>query len=151
MSRQRLLDNLDLQTIAATAALCAIGLFSISSATTHGNGSQWRMQLVWLCMATIAAAVIVAFDYHVWAELSVVLHGIVMLLLVAVLFFGREIGGNRSWLVLGPLRLQPSELAKWTTCLVLAVYLARRVRGSLGLRELIEMGLWVSWSAYPWV
>lgn len=143
MSRQRLLDSLDIQAIAATAALCAIGLFSIASATSHGNTSQWRMQLVWLCVATLAAAVIVMLDYHVWAEAAILLHGIVLLLLVAVLFFGREVGGNRSWLVLGPARLQPSELAKWTTCLVLAVYLARRVRGSLGLRELIEMGLLV--------
>ena len=56
---------------------------------------------------------------------------------MAVLFLGREVGGNRSWLVFGPLRLQPSELAKWTTCLVLTVYLARRVRGSMGLRQLL--------------
>jgi rod shape determining protein RodA len=70
-----------------------------------------------------------------------VLHGVVILLLIAVLFVGTSVGGNRSWLVIGPLRLQPSELAKWTTCLVLAVYLARRVRGSIGLRQLLEMGL----------
>ena len=63
----------------------------------------------------------------------------VIVMLIAVLFFGREVGGNRSWLDLGPIRLQPSELAKWTTCLTLAFYLARRVRETLGLRQLVEI------------
>ena len=35
------------------------------------------------------------------------MHGAVALLLLGVLLFGREVGGNRSWLVLGPLRFQP--------------------------------------------
>jgi rod shape determining protein RodA len=145
MSGRRLLASLDLPTIGVTLALAAIGLFSIASASLAGGGGgqRWRMQLVWLGVAVAAAAVIVALDYHVWAEVALALHAGVIVLLVGVLLFGHEVGGNRSWLVIGPLRLQPSELAKWTTCLVLAVYLARRVRGSLGLRQMIEMGLLV--------
>jgi rod shape determining protein RodA len=145
MSDRRLLASLDLPTIGVTLALAGIGLFSIASASLAGGGGdlRWRMQLVWLGIAVVAGAVIVALDYHVWAEIALALHGAVILLLVGVLLFGHEVGGNRSWLVVGPLRLQPSELAKWTTCLVLAVYLARRVRGRLGLRELFEMGLLV--------
>ena len=140
---RRLLGSLDLQTIGATLLLVGVGVFTIASATVDpsGAGGLWRMQLAWLLVALAAAAVVVAVDYHVWAEIAMFLHGAVMVLLVVVLFFGHEVAGNRSWLVLGPVRLQPSELAKWTTCLVLAVYLARRVRGSVGLRQLLEMGL----------
>ena len=54
------------------------------------------------------------------------LYGASILLLVAVLFFGKEVGGNKSWLDLGPFAFQPSELAKWTTCLALAAYLSER-------------------------
>ncbi|MCH7780298.1 MAG: rod shape-determining protein RodA [Acidobacteria bacterium] len=143
MRRSRFLDSLDWPTIAATGALIAIGLFSIASATAgNWQAGIWRSQLVFLAIAVIAATVTVMIDYRVWAEVSFALHGVVMLLLVVVLFFGHSVGGNRSWLVLGSVRLgQPSELAKLTTCLVLAVYLARRVRGTLGLRQLIEMGV----------
>jgi rod shape determining protein RodA len=81
-----------------------------------------------------------AVDYRVWASTALVLHGFAIALLIAVLFFGDEVAGNRSWLSFGPFRLQPSEPAKWTTCLVLAVYLARRVRASVNLRQLVEMG-----------
>jgi rod shape determining protein RodA len=141
--RGRLLDSLDLTLVLSTLALVGVGVFSIASATLDeaANAGLWRLQLVWLLIAMTAALTVVLVDYRVWAELALALHGLALVLLVCVLAFGREVGGNRSWLVLGPVRLQPSELAKWTTCLVLAVYLARRARGSLGLRELGEMAV----------
>jgi rod shape determining protein RodA len=143
LSGRRLLDSLDLPTVLVALALAGIGIFTIASATIEqpGHEDTWRMQLIWCLVALVAAGVIVAVDYRYWAETAYLLHGAVILLLVLVAFFGREVGGNRSWLVVGPLRLQPSELAKWTTCLVLAVYLARRVRTRIYFRQLIEMGL----------
>ncbi len=143
MSGRRLLNSLDGATIATALALAGLGLVSIASTTSSGGSGAalWHTQLIWLLIASAVAAVIVAVDYHVWAEIAIALYAAVIILLVAVLLFGREVGGNRSWLVMGPVRLQPSELAKWTTCLVVALYLARRVRGSVGLRQLIEMGL----------
>lgn len=146
MSGRRLLGNLDLPTIGTTLALVGVGLYTIASATLEQSDKNglWRAQLLWLALALAAATVVVLVDYRLWAELALLLHGVSIALLVAVLLVGREVGGNRSWLVLGPLRAQPSELAKWTTCLVLAVYLSRRVRGSMGLRQLIEMTLLVA-------
>ena len=146
MSGRRLLASLDLPTIGATLGLVGVGLYAIASATMEqpDRVGLWRTQLIWLAIALVAAAVIVLVDYRLWAELAWLLHGVSILLLGAVLLFGREVGGNRSWLVIGPLRAQPSELAKWTTCLVLAVYLSRRVRGSMGLWQLIEMSLIVA-------
>jgi rod shape determining protein RodA len=146
MSGRRLLDSLDFPTIITTLLLVAIGLFAIASATSEQFDREglWRTQLIWLVVAAGAATVVVWVDYRLLAELAIALHGLVIVLLIAVLLVGTEVGGNRSWLVLGPLRAQPSEFAKWTTCLVLAVYLARRVRGSMGLRQLIEMSLLVA-------
>jgi rod shape determining protein RodA len=145
MRTRRLLDSLDLPTIGVSVALVLTGIFCIASALaeTSARGSLWRVQLLWLAVAALAALVVVVVDYHVWAEVALALHGVVLLLLAATLVVGREVGGNRSWLVLGPVRMQPSELAKWTTCLVLAVYLARRVHGAAGLRQLFEMAVLV--------
>jgi rod shape determining protein RodA len=58
--------------------------------------------------------------------LSPIVYGLVMLMLVAVLVVGVGKGGERRWFELGPLRFQPSELAKYAVILVLARYLARR-------------------------
>ena len=143
MSGRRLLDSLDFPLLLMVLALAGLGILTIASATLEQPGREnlWRMQILWLGVGAVAAAVIFRIDYHYLAEFSLVLHAAVMVLLVVVLIFGKEVGGNRSWLVLGSLRLQPSELAKWTTCLVLASYLSNRVRGSVGLRQMIEMGI----------
>jgi len=143
MLSRRPLDSLDLPTLVTVLALVALGLVAIASATLDHptRDGLWQRQLIWCVVGLCAAVVVFMIDYHVWAEFSLLIHGGALALLVLVLFFGTEVGGNRSWLVLGPLRLQPSELAKWTTCLTLASYLTKRVRGSVGLREMLEMGL----------
>jgi rod shape determining protein RodA len=141
-----LLDSLDLSAVLATLALVAIGVYSIAAATFEqaSTAGLWRTQVIWCLLAIGVATVVLFVDYRYWAEIAYFLHLAAILMLVAVLFFGKEVGGNRSWLILGPLRVQPSELAKWTTCLVLAVYLARRVRARIHLRQLVEMTLLVS-------
>ena len=105
MYERRLLDSVDLPAIGATLALVVIGLLSIASATMQqqdGRAGLWRMQLLWLVIALTASVIVYLVDYRVWAEVSLALHLVVIGLLVAVLFFGREVGGNRSWLVIGP-------------------------------------------------
>ncbi|MDI7252877.1 MAG: FtsW/RodA/SpoVE family cell cycle protein, partial [Actinomycetota bacterium] len=47
-------------------------------------------------------------------------------LLLSTIFFGREVNGARLWLILGPLRFQPSELAKILLAVFFAAYLAER-------------------------
>jgi rod shape determining protein RodA len=53
-----------------------------------------------------------------------VFYGTTLLLLVLVLIVGRNVGGNQSWIPIGSFRLQPSEFAKFATCLLLARYLS---------------------------
>ena len=70
---------------------------------------------------------------------------IVVGLLVGVLFGGRVVNGSRRWLDLGPLNLQPSELAKLAMILVFARILARRSASSpVGLRDLIVPGILIA-------
>lgn len=143
MLPRRFVDRLDFATLLGALALSGIGVLAIASATLGqpGRAGIWKTQLLWLALASVAALVVLAVDYHHWAEFSLLLHGAVLVLLVLVLFFGKEVGGNRSWLEVGPFNLQPSEFSKWTTCLVLASYLSERVRAGVGLRQVIEMGV----------
>ena len=143
MAERPLPDSFDFPTLVAALALAFLGVLAIASAT-HADptvGALWKTQLVWLALATAGLLLIVAVDYHTWADLALVFHAVVAGLLVLVLLFGREVGGNKSWLVAGPVRLQPSELAKWTTCLALSAYLATRVRGFVTARDVVRMGL----------
>jgi rod shape determining protein RodA len=57
-----------------------------------------------------------------------------VLLLALILLVGPVIGGARRWLVLGPIHLQPSEVAKVTFILVTANILGRAVEEGRGLK-----------------
>ncbi len=141
MLRRRLLDRLDVPTIAAAVALAAVGMTAIASATAEqpARAGMWKTQLVWLGIAALAAIVVIAVDYHVWAEFSLSLHGVTVALLVLVLLFGKEVGGNRSWLAVGPVTFQPSEFAKWTTCLAIASFLAKRVHDRIRFVQALQL------------
>ena len=47
------------------------------------------------------------------------------MLLIVTIFVAPDIKGSRSWLVFGPVSLQPAELAKMATALALAKYMSR--------------------------
>lgn len=129
-------------TIAAALALAAVGLTAIASATAEqpARAGLWKTQFAWLAIAAVAAVVVITVDYHVWAEFSLSLHGLAVALLVGVTLFGKEVGGNRSWLAVGPVTFQPSEFAKWTTCLAIAAFLAKRVHDRIRFVQALQLG-----------
>lgn len=47
-------------------------------------------------------------------------------LLIITILFGVDIGGNKNWIILGPVRFQPSEFAKLLIITFLAAYLSER-------------------------
>lgn len=47
-------------------------------------------------------------------------------LMMTAILFGVDIGGNKNWVILGPIRFQPSEFAKLFIVLFLAAYLSER-------------------------
>ena len=47
-----------------------------------------------------------------------------ILVLVGVLLFGKEVNGAKAWIMLGPVAIQPTEFAKFTTALALARYMS---------------------------
>ena len=78
----------------------------------------WVRQLYWFGVATVALAVTSRFSLRFLEWLAPWVYGITILLLVLVFFVGT--GPNGSWLELGPGRLQPAEVAKLGTILMLA-------------------------------
>src|SRR5690606_39529306 len=64
-------------------------------------------------------------DYRLFENLSIILYGIFMILLLLTPFIGKEISGQRAWFEIGAFRLQPAEFAKFATALTLAKFLER--------------------------
>jgi cell division protein FtsW (lipid II flippase) len=60
-------------------------------------------------------------DYHFWQNLQIPIYLVMILMLIAVLFIGMEGDyGGQSWIPMGPISLQPVELAKIILILNLA-------------------------------
>jgi len=90
-------------------------------------------QILWLCISYCAMLVAARLPLRYLNSIAIPLFLFSLLLLVLILVAGPTIGGARRWLVLGPMRIQPSELAKVTFILVTANILGRSTTGSRSL------------------
>lgn len=123
--------NVDWVTILLFIALITIGWFSIYAAVYNQENQKYLIdfatnsgkQLLFIIVALIIGAVILLLDSKFFYVLAPVFYGITLILLVAVLLVGRNVGGNQAWIAIGSFRLQPSEFAKLTTSLLLARYI----------------------------
>ncbi len=116
-------------------ALSGIGLATIHSASSELPVDYLPRQAVWVALGLVAFLLGFAVDYLKLAKFSLPIYLASLALLVAVLVFGDEVSGARRWIGFGRWRLQPSELAKVATVLLLARYLAAVNRRVLELKE----------------
>lgn len=82
-------------------------------------------------------ALFAVIDYRIWKKLAVffLIATFVLLALVYIPNVGVVIGGARSWVDLGPLRFQPSEIVKFTFLIYIAAWLAERKGRAHDLKE----------------
>lgn len=118
---------LDWWTIALYLILVIWGWFTICGATYSFDvqeltqwGSRPVMQLLWFGVAVMIALALLAIHPNTVEFWTPMLYVGMLLLLALTIFVAPDIKGSRSWLVLGPVRLQPAEFAKLATSLMLA-------------------------------
>lgn len=124
--------NVDWICIIIYLALCTIGWLNIHSAAfdiqhpgIFDQKTDYGKQLIYLCAAIPLGFIILLLESRFLTALSVPAYVVTTLLLMLVLVVGRNVGGNQAWISLGGgFRLQPSEFAKFSTCLLLARYLS---------------------------
>ena len=128
MFDRRLLQYFDWGLLALTVLIACLGLFVLYSAVTAETPVPQKFiffkQLIWFSMALIAMVVSFSFNYKLLDRWGQAIYIACILFLIWVLFFGKIGGGSRRWLILGPISVQPSELAKIATMIVLAALLS---------------------------
>ncbi len=132
MLDRRLIQNVNWWLILVAVVLSLIGLATIHAATytTQGQaGEAYRSQLRWLALGLVAMSVIMSLNYNRLVKTAFLTHFVVVLVLFGVLLIAEPIAGVKRWLVIGPLRFQPSELAKVTAVLALVrLFSSERLR-----------------------
>jgi rod shape determining protein RodA len=134
---QKNLRDVDWLLLLAPIALTAFGCIGIASTAPR---SELKKQLIALAIGLVAALVVMFIDYRkIIMNVAPFLYGAANILLVLVLFLGKEVNGNKAWLQVFGFSLQPSEFAKIATILMLARYMAKYRSGSLTLKDMLIM------------
>ena len=125
------LRSLDWWTIGLYLALLAFGWISVCGASyTYGDtdifsfSTRSGMQILWIGTSICLGFVLLMMDDRFYDTFAYVIYAALLLLLFLTIFNPHEIKGSRSWLVLGPLRLQPAEFAKFATALAVAKFMS---------------------------
>lgn len=126
MSRQNEYNTgFDIPLFILTIAILAFGIIAIYSAT-YGNtgGTEYYMkQMIFAIFGIIFMIGISYMPPRYIGAISYYLYGFSILLLIAVLIFGKTINGNKSWFYIGGYGIQPSEFAKLTTLLAVSHFI----------------------------
>ena len=129
MNRQsELLKNIDWLSIFLYTLLVFMGWLNIYAAVydeSHSNildiDLKYGKQLLWIGAAFVLGIFILLTDSKFFTAFSFVIYGLTVGLLAAVLVFGVESHGARSWFEIGGIRIQPAEFGKFATCSSLAL------------------------------
>ncbi len=126
----RFFRDLDYLQLAAAGLLLAIGAVFIRSIGIQIGSpaavSYFSRQLTWITVGMAAYLFFAIVDYRriQYRVAVLVMYVVCIILLVVVLFWGKEINNATRWLLIGGIRVQPSEPAKFALIAVLAGLLA---------------------------
>ncbi len=121
--------------VLSVMGLLILGIMMVASSSVMISMAHYHQpfhflirQVCYLSAGIVVAMVLVRVDTKIWEKYSVLLLLVCLCMLTLVLIpgIGRVVNGSRRWLMLGPLAIQVSELAKLTMVLYVAGYFVRQ-------------------------
>lgn len=88
------------------------------------TGTPAGKQLIFIVVSSVLLVFTLVTSHRFWRDGAFLFYLLTLLLLLGVIFFGKEVKGARSWYGIGPFSLQPSEFAKFGTALAIASFTA---------------------------
>lgn len=107
-------------------------LFSASYAYSYhnNNGDSYeyiRKQLIFAVMGLVVMFVVSKIDYHILRLAAVPLYCVTVALLLYVLVAPEVVPGFKRWIRVGPITIQPSDIAKFAVILLLAHLISKNI------------------------
>jgi rod shape determining protein RodA len=124
--------NFDFWLFGAVSLLTIFGITMINSAIA-GNielieTNTVQKQIIFAVIGFFVAMITAAIDYRLWASLSRFLYWGMILTLFILNTLGEQLFGSNRWFRVGPILIQPSEIAKIVIILVLADFFTRHLK-----------------------
>ncbi|QIB49650.1 putative lipid II flippase FtsW [Pseudomonas sp. OIL-1] len=127
--------DMDMPLLVAALCLLGLGVVMVTSSSMEvaagqlGNPLFYMIrQLIYLLIGVGALVAVLSIPVNLWQQFRFPLLFVGFGLLIAVLIpgIGREVNGSWRWIAVGPINIQPSELAKLFAVVFLAGYLVQR-------------------------
>lgn len=93
--------------------------YDFDHASIFDMGSRSGKQLMWIILAFGLGGMIMMIEARSFETLAPLIYGVMLVVLVLTIFVAPDVKGSRSWLVLGPVSIQPAEFGKFATALML--------------------------------
>lgn len=127
--------------------LSTLGVLVIGSAS--GQDKAMGKQIIGIVVSLIFCLAISLIDYHKLFKFNTLIYAGCVVLLLAVLLFGKNTNGATRWLEFGPIGIQPSEFVKIGLIVILSWYLSKNqerinkasVLGTAALLCIIPLGM----------
>lgn len=118
--------SVDWWVVAIYAIMVFAGWISIYAASYNFDhtsifdmASRSGKQLMWIGLAFCLGGIILMIESRTFDTLAPLMYGVMLLTLIVTIFIAPDVKGSRSWLVLGPVSIQPAEFGKFVTALML--------------------------------
>lgn len=119
-----------------------VGCLLVYSSTFDQPGHIYLKQAFWLAISCVGFFLALLVDYKVLVTYVPVFYVLGLATLSAVFFFGRLIGGAKSWLRVAFIGIQPSEIMKIVVVLALARVFAEYKKPYLSFgRAMVSVGI----------
>ena len=129
LSGQARIDGLFLLAVLLVAAYGTLMVFSAGVAyaeARYGDSLYFvKKQTVWLILGLAVMYIASHIDYRLYQKYTPHLYALTIFLLVLVLAVGFVGNGAQRWISIGPITIQPSEIAKLSIVMMLALYFSK--------------------------
>lgn len=136
-----MIEKIDIILTILIVALLSIGLTAVYSATSfYGVDSPFfERQIIFAIIGFILMITVSFIPFRFVQRMAYPFYGVSIFLLILVYFVGVKGFGAERWLELGPIRIQPSELAKIATILAVAKFVANRDRDINNIKNFLSL------------
>jgi rod shape determining protein RodA len=119
---RRMLAHVPWGLVLCALAIAAVGVWNLASASRPPHNPVWTSQAIFVGVGLVGMLVVCLVDYRFIQRMTVPIYVLNILALIALRYVGHTAKGAESWIVLGPLRVQPAEFVKIGVILMLARY-----------------------------